>query len=181
MKQSLLALSLLLAGTSAFATTGTINFNGQINGSTCAVEVVNPESGAVGNLVQMGAPLVADFGAVGSEAGGRSFALRVSGQCGLDPESPNYAAVTFTGVQGGAGADNSLFAIKGGTGTAKGVGVVLKDNTGTQVKNGDASAQYPLNGTGASNLFFTAAYRSTLAAVTAGAADADVAFVVSIN
>jgi len=181
MKKSLLALPLLLAATSAFATTGTINFNGQINGSTCSVEVVNPESGAVGNLVQMGAPLVADFGAVGSEAGGRSFALRVKGQCGLTPDDPNYATVTFTGVQGGTGADNSLFAIKGGTGTAKGVGVALKDNKGAQVRNGEASAQYPLNNPGASDLFFTATYRSTVAAVTAGAADADVAFVVNIN
>ncbi|MDU9389385.1 fimbrial protein [Pseudomonas sp. zfem002] len=180
MKTFLIALPLLLVGTSAFATTGTINFSGQINGSTCSVEVVNPDSGAVGNLVQMGAPLVSDFPAIGSEAGGRSFALRVKGECGLSADDPNYATVKFGGIQGGAGADQSLFGIKPGAGTARGVAVAIRDRTGTQVRNGEDSAQYPLNATGASDLFFTAVYQST-AAVTAGSADADVAFIVSVN
>ncbi|MDG9885528.1 fimbrial protein [Pseudomonas putida CSV86] len=183
MKRTLLAAALLLAGTSAFATTGTINFNGKINGSTCPIEIVNPDSGAVGNLVQMGAPRVADFPNLGAEAGGRSFSMRVPGgaACGIDPDNPNTATVTFTGVQGGAGADGSLYAIKTVGGAATGVAVALKDRSGNPVKNGEASAAYPLNVTGATEMFFTAVYKSTAATVTPGAADADVSFVVKIN
>ena len=183
MKRTFLAAALLLAGTSAFANTGTINFNGKINGSTCPIEIVNPDSGAVGNLVQMGAPRVADFPNLGAEAGGRSFSMRVPGgaACGIDPENPNTASVTFTGVQGGAGADGSLYAIKTVGGAATGVAVALKDRSGNPVKNGEASAAYPLNAVGATEMFFTAVYKSTAPAVTPGAADADVSFVVKIN
>lgn len=183
MKRTLLTLSLLLTGTSAFANTGTINFNGKINGATCPIEIVNPDSGTIGNLVQMGAPLTTDFTAVGSQSGGRSFAMRVAGgaACGLDPENPNNATVTFNGVQGGAGADGSLYAIKSIGGAATGVAVAIKDRSGALVKNGEASVAYPLNNTGSTELYFTAVYQSTAANVTAGAADADVAFVVAIN
>lgn len=183
MKRTLVAATLLLAGTSAFANDGTINFSGKINGATCPIEIVNPDSGGVSNLVQMGSPHTGDFAAIGDEAGGRSFAMRVPGGAGCDPdpENPNTATVTFTGVQGGAGADGSLYAIKTTGGAAEGVAVAIKDRSGALVKNGEASAAYPLNDTGSSELFFTAVYKSTAAAVTAGAADADVAFVVTIN
>lgn len=183
MKYAVFALPLLLAGTQAFANTGTINFSGKINGSTCPIEIINPDSGAIGNLVQMGAPLVSDFGAVGSEAGGRSFAMRVSGgaACGLDPDNPNTATVTFTGVQGGAGPGGTLYAIKTIGGAATGIAVALKDRSGSLVNNGEASAEYPLDALDPTDMYFTAVYKSTAATVTAGAADADIAFVVNIN
>jgi len=58
MKTSLFALplglALSLAATSAFAFDGTINFSGKISSATCPIEIVNPESGAVSNLVTLG-------------------------------------------------------------------------------------------------------------------------------
>lgn len=102
MKQTFLALSLgvlsALAGTSAMATTGTINFEGKITSSTCPIEVVNPGDGSVGNLVKMGSIEASRFTAVGQEYSGKSFALRLTddGNCGLTG-TDDVATVTFNG------------------------------------------------------------------------------------
>ena len=182
MKKHLLALSLgvtsALTGTSVFANTGTINFEGKITSSTCPIEVVNPEDGQVGNLVKMGSIEASRFTGSGQEYGGKRFALRVKGGagCGIGPNST--AEVTFNGT---ADASGDYFAVTPTADGAKGVAIVLKDKTGTSIAPGTASIPYDLNTTGATDMLFNAYYRSTAATVTAGAASADVQFIVAIN
>lgn len=182
MKKHLLALSLgltsVLIGTSAFANTGTINFEGKITSSTCPIEVVNPEDGQVGNLVKMGSIEATRFTAIGQEYSGKSFALRVGGAgCNLDPDN-NTATVTFNGT---ADTTGDYFAVTPTADGAKGVVIVLKDKSGAPVAPGAASAEYDLNDNGTTDMIFNAYYRSTSATVSAGTASADVQFIVAIN
>ncbi|BCX68053.1 MULTISPECIES: fimbrial protein [Pseudomonas] len=183
MKKHLLTLSLALtaalSGTSAFANTGTINFEGKITSSTCPIEVINPGDGSVGNLVKMGSIEASRFTAIGQEYSGKSFGLRVKGGagCNLNP-ADNTAAVTFNGT---ADTSGNYFAVTPTNDGAKGVVIVLKDKTGTPIAPGAASADYDLNDTGETDMIFNAYYRSTAATVTAGAASADVQFIVAIN
>lgn len=183
MKKHLLALSLglstALTGTSALANTGNINFEGKITSSTCPIEVVNPEDGQIGNLVKMGTIEASRFTATGQEYSGKSFALRVgnSAGCSLNP-ADNKATVTFNGT---ADTTGDYFAVTPTADGAKGVVIVLKDNSGKPIAPGATSAEYDLNDTGTTDMMFNAYYRSTLPAVTAGAASADVQFIVAIN
>jgi type 1 fimbria pilin len=183
MKTSLLALPLSLAlglaATSAFATDGTINFSGKITSATCPIEIVNPESGAVGNLVPLGSVDAGQFTGAGTEGGGRGFQMRITpgSTCVMDPTKLK-ATVTFTSVQGGGG---DHYGIKPVSGAAKGVAVAIKDNTNTLVKNGTKSAIYPLSQNDPTLMYFTAMYIATAATVTPGPADADVNFRVDIN
>jgi type 1 fimbria pilin len=98
MKKHLLALSLglsvALAGTSAFANTGTLNFEGKITSSTCPIEVVNPEDGQVGNQVKMGSIEASRFTASGQEFSGKRFGLRVKGGAGYVKPS-TQASLSF--------------------------------------------------------------------------------------
>ncbi|MNR33279.1 fimbrial-like adhesin protein SfmF [compost metagenome] len=64
---------------------------------------------------------------------------------------------------------------------AKGVVISLRDKHGASIAPGTASADYDLNDSGSTDMEFIAYYRSTAAAVDAGAASADVQFVVAIN
>lgn len=188
MKNTLLAVPFaLLAGltaTSAMAAgsgSGTINFNGKITADTCKVEIVNPESQAIGGLVQMGSVESSRFGKVGDEVGGRSFILRIGdtdGTC-LDPAKPTVT-ITFTGINGMVNGEH--YGIKGGVEAATGVGVSLHDQLGKFVSNGVASTPVAVS-VGSTDLFYTAAYIAAgpTLNVTPGAADADVAFTVAFN
>lgn len=183
MKTSLFALplglALGLAATSAFALDGTINFSGKITSATCPIEIVNPDSNAVGNLVTLGAVDAGDFRGVGTEGGGRGFQMRLTpdSTCVMDDTKLN-ATVTFTSVQGGGG---DHYGIKPVAGAARGVAVAIKDNTNTLVKNGTASAVYRLSEDDPTLMYFTALYIATAATVAPGPADADVNFRVDIN
>lgn len=174
-----LGLALSFATTSAFAFDGTINFSGKITSATCPIEIVNPESGAVSNLVPMGEVDVSEFTSVGTEVGGRGFQMRISpdSTCIIDPNKLN-ATVTFTSVQGGAG---EYYGIKRLPGAAQGVAVAIKDNTGNFVPTGTASTVYPLSEDDPTLMYFVASYISTAASVGAGPADADVNFRVDIH
>ncbi|WP_248797034.1 fimbrial protein [Pseudomonas sp. MWU13-2105] len=186
MKTSLIALSLglaaSLAGTAAFANTGMINFEGKITSSTCPIEVVNPEDGAIGNQVKMGSVDASRFTAPGQEYRGKSFVLRVkdSATCG---GTANTAEVTFNGVADSSG---NYFSVgpDNDTSVAKGVAIVIRDKTGDSIAPGDTSAEYDLNATGPTDMLFNAYYRRTAPAtgsVQPGSASADVLFVVAVN
>jgi len=183
MKQSFLALPLGLllgmAATSAFATTGTINFEGMITDITCPIEIINPETGAPGNLVRLGRVAKSQFAAVGDEGGHRDFAMRVTPGAGCT--APTKATVKFTGVHGSAGAGNTLHALRSGGGYASGLGLAIKDNKGALIGYGVESAEYALDENDPTDMRFTAAYRSILPAVGTGAAQVEVAFVVNIT
>ena len=173
-----LGLLVALAGTSAFANTGTLNFTGSIIANTCPIEVVNPGSGAVGNTVQLGAVSAADFTSTGDEAGGRGFQLRVTPGAGCDLVGNKNAEVTFRSVNDNA---DPLYALNPIAGAATGVAVAIKDHTGKLVNNSEASDPIPLNENTPTLLQFPALYKATAATVTAGPANADVNFTVAIN
>lgn len=182
MKKSLLALALGLVastiGTSAFANTGTINFEGKITASTCPIDVVNPEDGSIGNQVKMGSFESSRFNAIGDEHGGKSFALRVSDAAGCGITATSTAKVTFNGTADPTG---SYFAVSPTADGARNVVIVLKDKNNLPLAPGTASDDYDLNDVGPTDIRFNAYYRSTAALVTAGVASADVQFVVDIN
>lgn len=183
MKQQILALSLGLAaaltGTSVFATTGTIYFEGNISNATCPIEVINPEDGSIGNRVNMGTLHVSRFTAIGQEHRGKGFGLRAtaSAACGFKP-ADNVGTVTFNGTADPSG---DYFAVSPTADGAKGVVIVLRDKTGASVAPGATSAEYDLASTGSTDMMFNAYYRSTAATVTAGPASANVQFIVAIN
>lgn len=183
MKTSLFALplglALGLAATSAFAADGRINFTGKINSATCAIEIVNPENGSVGNLVSLGWVDSSAFKGVDTVAGERAFQMRVTPgtACVLDPAKLN-ATVTFNSVYGGGG---DHYGLKPTGSPATGIAVAIKDMTGSFIKNGDKSAIYKLDETKPTLMDFTAMYIATAATVTAGPADSDVEFTLSIN
>ena len=174
-----LGLALSFAVNSAFATTGTINFAGKITSATCPIEIVNPETGVVGNLVPMGEVDASAFTSVGTQAGGRGFQMRITPNsvCVMDPTKLN-ATVTFTSVQGGGG---DHYGIKPVLDAAKGVAVAIQDLSGSLIPSGSTSAVYPLSETDPTLMYFVATYISTQAAVSAGPADADVSFSVNIH
>ncbi|MGJ7549411.1 fimbrial protein [Pseudomonas alloputida] len=180
MKQSVVALSLglltLTAGTSAFANSGTLDFEGRITADGCPIEIVNPGDGSVGSTVRMGDLPSSQFKNVGEEYVGKRFELvvRDGGACGL---SDNSATVTFTGTADPSG---EYFAVTGGSDGAKGVAISLRDKNNKGVKPGSATDAFDLNNTGETRLPFDAYYRSTAATVTAGAASATVSFTVDI-
>jgi major type 1 subunit fimbrin (pilin)/fimbrial protein len=182
LKKTLLVLSLGLAagvaGTSAFANTGTINFEGRITASTCPIEIVNPADGSIGNQVKMGNVEASRFTAVGQEHGGKSFALRVPDNSGCNITPTSKASVTFNGTADPSG---NYFALTPTADAAKGAVIALKDRTGIPLVPGSSSADYDLNDSGSTDLPFYATYRSTALVVTAGMASADVQFVVDIN
>ncbi|AAZ35123.1 fimbrial protein [Pseudomonas savastanoi pv. phaseolicola] len=176
-----LALATTLTGTVASANSGTIRFEGKITSTTCPIEVVNPGDGSTGNLVNMGSIEASRFTGIDQELSGKSFALRVNdngGNCGLASGNPNAAKVTFTGD---ADTSGDYFGVTPTADGAKGVAIVIKDQTGVSIKPGDTSAPYTLVEGGVTDMVFNAYYRSTEANVEAGAASADVQFVVAIN
>jgi major type 1 subunit fimbrin (pilin)/fimbrial protein len=182
LKTSLLALSLglaaSLAGTSVFANTGTINFEGMITSSTCPIEIISPGDEHPSNLVKMGSIDVKRFTAIGQEHDGKQFALRIPDRAGCSLTGTG-AKVTFNGT-----ADTTApeyFAVTPTADGAKNVVIVLRDRTGASIDPGSASATYPLNASGKTDMVFNAYYRSTAVPVVAGAASADVHFIVDIN
>lgn len=180
MKKALLTLSMglaiSLAGTSAFASTGTINFEGMITSSTCPIDVINPGDGSAGNLVKMVGVDVSRFTEIGQEYGGKIFDLRVHGGtgCALDPNNPNVATVTFSGRPDPS---NNYFAVS----EAQGVAIALRDDGNKLLTPGSESDEYPIKADTYTDLRFYATYRSILASVTAGAASADIQFSVAVN
>ncbi|WP_416769984.1 fimbrial protein [Pseudomonas sp. RHF3.3-3] len=184
MKTPLIALSLglaaSLAGTHAFANTGTINFEGKITSSTCPIEVVNPEDGSISNQVKMGSVDAGRFTAPGQEYRGKAFALRVgdASACG-----GTAAEVTFNGTADPSGNYFSVGSDQDPS-VAKGVAIVIRDKTGSSVAPGGTSAEYDLNASGPTDMLFNAYYRRTAPAgssVLPGSASADVLFVVAVN
>ena len=167
-------LALSLAATSAFAFDGTINFSGKISSATCPIVIVNPESGAVSNLVPLGSVDASHFTAKGSEGGGRGFQMRITpnSTCVLDPDTLN-AKVTFRSVQGGAG---EYYGIKHVADAATNVAVAIKDNTGTLIKGGIPSKLSPVDENNPTLMYFNAVYIAIATPVGPGPADADVEF-----
>lgn len=187
MKKSLLALplglALIVASQAAFALTGTINFQGRIDSTTCPIDVIDPVTGAPGGPILIGYNYTRDFPTIGSETVGKTFQLKLTpdGTCVVPPGS-TAATVTFDSVHGGVGPGNAYYGLKPLTGVAKGIGVVIKDNLGALIPNGVASKEYPISVTDPTKMAFHVVYKSYSAPadITAGPAEADVNFTVTI-
>lgn len=186
MKKSLLALPLglafALAGQSAFATTGTIHFQGRIDSATCSIDIIDPVTGPPGGgPILIGYVNTKEFPAPGSESIGKTFQLKLTpgGGCVVPPGS-TAATVTFSSVHGGVGPGNELYGLKPLPGVAQGIGVGIKDNESNLIPHGSTSKSYPISITDPSTLSFHAVYKSHAATVTAGPAEADVNFTVNI-
>lgn len=185
MKRIILSLPLLALAATAQANTGTINFTGEITaGGTCPIEIIAPGGGS-GGVVEMGEAYASDFPSAGTEQNNRAFNIRLTDptQCsGWDANDPdkNTAVVRFDGRHGGTGS-GTLFALNPDGTPATGVALGIRDATGKLVGHGADSEEYALNETGATELGFTAHYRSTAATVTPGRANADVSLEVKIN
>lgn len=170
-----LALIAALAATglcpTAFAADGTINFTGSIRDTACTVN-----TGSATQTVNLGTVAASAFGAAGSQASARQFAITLT-NC---PSAVTSASIRFDGPL--ASGNSSLLGLTSGTGVATGVGVGIyeKDST-TLIPIGQASSAVTLSSTGSNTLNFIAKYVSTAATVGPGAANAAATFTVAYN
>ncbi|RZI91590.1 MAG: type 1 fimbrial protein [Pseudomonas sp.] len=183
MKKALVALALGITSSTTFAATvgtGSIHFYGRIDSGTCPIEIIDPVTGSPesGNRILMGNVDASQFKAANDESAARSFGMRITPGGGCTIGAGDAANLTFTGAFGGAGTGGALYALE--PGGASNLALTLKDNTGTAIVNGSASKAYPLNATAPTTMLFSAAYKSTAATVSAGAANTSVQFVVDI-
>ncbi|KAA8995379.1 type 1 fimbrial protein subunit FimA [Affinibrenneria salicis] len=150
---------------------GTVHFKGQIVNAACAVSTNSSDQ-----TVNLGQYRTANFTAVGTYSGKVPFTIKLE-DC--DPTVSSTAAVAFSGAADGT--DNSVLStsnISGGSaGAAAGVGIEISDSKGAVLAPTGAVFSTPQTLiTGSNTLNFNARYKSTLAAVTAGEADADATF-----
>lgn len=176
MKSKLLPLGVLissLAGVSAMAADGEVNFNGEIIDAACTVT----NSPASPLTVTLGQVSKSAFTNAGSTAAPTKFTLQLT-DC---PVSATKAAVKFDGspVAGSPG----VLALTAETGVAGGVGIQLYDDANTAIPLYNASKQYPLtSGTGVvNNLDFIARYIATSTTITAGKANSMASFTIVYN
>jgi type 1 fimbria pilin len=177
-----MAVAMFIAAAPVAANTGTIQFAGQINAGTCPIEIVDPVSGGVDNIVRLGNAIVADFGTIGAEARERRFGMRITPGAGCTI-TPGDATVNFTSMAGATGPSDELYALSPSSNTATGVAVVIKDARDSSViAHGTDSNAFAVVATGPTTMAFSAAYKSTVAAsfITTGPADAYVNFTVKL-
>lgn len=181
MKKILTALGLAVAASTAHALpdTGTILFTGKINGNTCSIEIVDPYNGAVLNPIVLPEAEASQLtGGVDKESSPIGFGLSITAGTSCDPTGKK-GYVSFSGTDGPAGAGNILHALH--KGSAPGVALAIKDNTGTVIPWGAESKGYDLNATGESVMLFYANLRTTAATVTAGTVNATIPFVFDLK
>lgn len=171
---TLIGASLLSASGMALAVTvagGTVHFKGDIVNAASAVSTNSADQ-----VVNLGQYRSARFTDVGVYSGKVPFTINLE-DC--DTTVSTTAAVAFTGAADGN--DNTLLAVSnigsGSAGSANGVGIEISDQAGSVLTpNGSVFSAAQTLIDGSNTLHFTARFKSTLAAVTPGAADADATF-----
>ncbi|WP_271043878.1 type 1 fimbrial major subunit FimA [Pseudomonas sp. VB3] len=174
--QTLVAASLLMSSIGVMAAPvlsngGTVHFKGEIVNAACSVSADSADQ-----TVTLGQYRSAKFKAVGDKTGLVPFTIKLQ-DC--DSTVSSKASVAFTGTVDAA--DPSVLAVSniggGSSGAASGVGIEISDSQGAVLvpNSGKFSAPHQLKD-GDNVLALTARYKSTLAAVTPGAADADATF-----
>lgn len=176
--KSLLALTItaMLSAGSALASTtsgGTVNFNGKLVTSACAI------SANSANIdVDMGEVRTAALVAAGSEtSSAKAFSITLE-DC--DISASNTVAVTFSGTPDTSDADSLAAGSNGGSGSAQNVAIRLYDELGNLVRLGDPAAAVSLRN-GANTLNFSAKYYSPLGNATAGDASAVATYTVTYS
>ncbi|MBA1187474.1 fimbrial protein [Pseudomonas entomophila] len=178
MKRSLITLSLMTAASAAHALpdTGTILFSGKVNGNTCSIEITDPGNGAVLNPVVLPEGKATQFTAIGEESAPVSFGIKITDGTGCDTTGKK-GYVSFAGMDGAAGQNNELHALR--SGSAKGVALAIKDSSDTLIAYGANSKEYDLNAS--KTMVFKANLRSTADSVSPGPVNATVPFVFDIK
>ena len=187
--KTLLALSvaaLLPAGAALAATTsgGTVNFNGKVVTSACAIS-----AGSANIDVDMGEVRTASLAAAGSEAStAKAFSITLedceiadtSASTEENPIAATTVSVTFTGTPDTADANSLAVGANGGTSSAQNVAIRLYDEQGNVVKLGESATAIPLR-TGSNTLNFSAKYYSPEGKATAGDASAVATYTVTYS
>lgn len=174
-----LGAALLSLGASASAVVvpgGTVHFTGKIVNAACAVS-----ADSTNQTVQMGQYRTAQFTSVGTRSNAVPFTIKLE-DC--DTSVSTTAQVSFSGNLDSN--DQTVLAVSniagGAAGAASGVGIEISDSTGSVLKPDGSVFSAPTNLNDGSNvLHFTARYKSTVADVTPGAADADATFMMQYN
>ncbi|MBS1206270.1 MAG: fimbrial protein FimI [Proteobacteria bacterium] len=178
--------TVLPAGAALAATTsgGTVNFNGKVVTSACAIS-----AGSANIDVDMGEVRTAVLAAAGSEAStAKAFAITLedceitdtSASTEENPIAATTVAVTFTGTPDTADANSLAVGSNGSASSAQNVAIRLYDEQGNVVKLGESAAAIPLR-KGANTLNFSAKYYSPKGKATAGDASAVATYTVTYS
>jgi type 1 fimbria pilin len=172
--------SALAAGTSG----GTVNFNGSVVASACAIG-----ANSANIDVDMGEVRTATLAAAGSEAStAKAFSITLedceiadtSGSTEENPIAATTVAVTFTGTPDNADADSLAVGSNGSSSSAQNVAIRLYDEQGNVVRLGEAAAPVALR-TGSNTLNFSAKYYSPEGNATPGDASAVATYTVTYS
>lgn len=170
-RKAIVGLALVLSGfgSSAMASIdGTVQFKGEIVDTPCVVSTDSSDQ-----TVTLGKVKASTFAVVKDTSADQGFAIKLE-EC--DASVKKTANVTFTGSEDSD--DNTLLAINSVSGAATGVGIEILNNDGTPIPMGTLGADNALQN-GENTLNFKAHYKSTLAAVTPGAANSQADFQVT--
>ncbi|WP_148243844.1 fimbrial protein [Enterobacter asburiae] len=178
--------ALLPAGTALAAETsgGTVNFNGKVVTSACAIS-----AGSANIDVDMGEVRTATLKNAGSEAStAKAFAITLedceiadtSASSDENPIAATTVAVTFTGTPDTSDVNSLAIGTNGSANFAQNVAIRLYDEQGKVVKLGEAATAIPLR-KGANTLNFSAKYYSPKGGATAGDASAVATYTVTYS
>ena len=172
--------SALAAGTSG----GTVNFNGKVVTSACAIS-----AGSANIDVDMGEVRTATLASAGSEAStAKAFAITLedceiadtSASTDENPIAATTVAVTFTGTPDTSDVNSLSVGANGSANSAQNVAIRLYDEQGNVVKLGEPASAIPLR-KGANTLNFSAKYYSPKGGATAGDASAVATYTVTYS
>jgi len=188
-KKALLVLGvsvLFPVGSAMAATTngGSVNFNGSVVTSACAI------SANSANIdVDMGEVRTSTLAAAGSEASvAKTFSIALE-DCTIadtsesteeNPIAATTVAVTFSGTPDSNDVNSLAAGVNGGATSAQNVAIRLYDEQGNIVKLGEAATAIPLR-KGANTLNFSAKYYSPTGGATAGDASAVATYTVTYS
>lgn len=178
--------ALLPAGTSLAAGTsgGTVNFNGKVVTSACAIS-----AGSANIDVDMGEVRTATLATAGSVAStAKAFAITLedceiadtSASTDENPIAATTVAVTFTGTPDTSDVNSLSVGANGSANSAQNVAIRLYDEQGNVVNLGEPAAAIPLR-KGANTLNFSAKYYSPKGGATAGDASAVATYTVTYS
>ncbi|MBT0728584.1 type 1 fimbrial major subunit FimA [Rosenbergiella nectarea] len=151
---------------------GTVHFTGEFVNAACAVSTDTADQ-----TVNLGQYTTSQLTAVGQRTTAKPFNIKL-----VNCSTATYktASISFKGTIDAT--DKTLLAVNGGGSNATaatGVGIEILDASSTPLTpNGTSYSTAQTLITGTNTLPFTARYKSTLASVSAGTADADATFVV---
>lgn len=162
---------------------GTVNFNGSVVTSACAISATSASI-----EVDMGQVRTATLATAGSESStAKAFSIvledcEIADTSGSTPTNPIPAttvAVTFTGTSG-SDPDSLAVGSNGGTAYAQNVSIRIYDEQGSLVKLNDPAAAVVLRN-GSNTLNFSAKYYSRQGGATAGDASAVATYTVTYS